>query len=86
VLALLWLFGNSEDRGAVVAAAIACLIGLTAAFLSSLLVTPRPFMDSPATNYLDHVRDSSFPSDHATLLFAMAFAFWVHCPASLPSL
>ncbi len=84
VLALLWLFVNSEDRGAVVATAIACLIGLTAAFaLSSLIVTPRPFMDGPAINCLDHVRDSSFPSDHATLLFAIAFAFWVQRPASL---
>lgn len=87
MLALLWLFGNSEDRGAVVATAIACLIGLTAAFaLSSLIVTPRPFMDGQAINYLDHVRDSSFPSDHAILLFVIAFAFWVHRPASLPSL
>lgn len=68
------------------ATSIACLVGLTAAFLSSLIVTPRPFMDSPAINCLDHIRDSSFPSDHATLLFAIAFAFWVHRPASLPSL
>ncbi len=74
MLALLWLFGNSEDRGAVVATAIACLIGLTAAFALSLIATPRPFMDGPAL------------SDHATLLFAIAFAFWVHRPASLPSL
>jgi len=86
VLALLWLFGNSEDRGAVVATAIACLIGLTAAFALSLIATPRPFMDGPALNYLDHIRDRSFLSDHATLLFAIAFAFWVHRPASLPSL
>ncbi len=87
MLALLWLFGNSEDRGAVVATAIACLIGLTAAFaLSSPIATPRPFMDGPAINYLDHIRDSSFLSDHATLLFAIASAFWVHRPASLPSL
>lgn len=86
MLALLWLFGNSEDRGAVVATAIACLIGLTAAFALSLIATPRPFMDGPALNYLDHIRDRSFLSDHATLLFAIAFAFWVHRPASLPSL
>ncbi len=59
IVALLWLSGQAEDRAAAVAATLTSLIGLAAAFaLSSLIIMPRPFMDGPATNYLDHVRDS----------------------------
>jgi len=41
-------------------------------------------MDGPARNYLDHVRDSGFPSDHATLLFALAFSLRLRPPRGLP--
>jgi undecaprenyl-diphosphatase len=36
---------------------------------------PRPFMLGLAANVFDHAPDSSFPSDHATVLFAVAAAF-----------
>jgi len=52
--------------------------------LSSLIFEPRPFMDGPARNYLDHVRDSGFPSDHTTLLFALAFSLRLRPPRRLP--
>ncbi|MDE2365202.1 MAG: phosphatase PAP2 family protein, partial [Hyphomicrobiales bacterium] len=38
---------------------------------------PRPFMDGVSPNFLHHVADSSFPSDHATVLFALAFSLWL---------
>ena len=87
VLALLWLSATAEDRAAAVASAVTiCIAVLVAMILSTLIELPRPFMGGGATNYLDHVRDSSFPSDHATLLFALAFSLWVNRPARNPLL
>jgi undecaprenyl-diphosphatase len=72
----LWLFGAQGDRAAAVAAGMTACIALLAAHLVSTCIDqPRPFMLGLAGNVLDHARDSSFPSDHATLLFALAAAF-----------
>lgn len=86
-LAALWLFGEAEDRRAAVAAGLATALALAAALVLSILVAePRPFMDGTAVNYLDHVRDGGFPSDHATLTFGIAFALWVRRPPKVPRL
>jgi len=86
LLAALWIGGDAEDRRVAVAAALSGGAALAAAAaLSSLIIEPRPFMDGPARNYLHHVRDSGFPSDHATLLFAIAFALRLRFPPRLPS-
>lgn len=85
VLVVLWLTGTTADRTAAVATAAAAALALAvAAMLSPLLDTPRPFMDNGAFNYLDHVRDGSFPSDHATLAFALAVGLWLRRPPKLP--
>lgn len=57
---------------------------LIAAAMSTVVDAPRPFTDGTAVNYLDHVRDGSFPSDHATLASALAFGFWRRRPTRLP--
>ena len=36
---------------------------------------PRPFMQDLGTQLIYHTADSSFPSDHTTFTFAIAFAF-----------
>lgn len=75
ILILLWSCGAANERRAAVRACIAAITGLgTAAIISALYFHPRPFMDGGARNYLHHVADSSFPSDHATVLFALAFS------------
>ncbi len=87
VLVALWLLGDAEDRRVAVAAGLATAVALVAAFvLSDVVAEPRPFMDGSATNYLDHVRDGGFPSDHATLLFGIAFALRIRRPARVPGL
>ncbi|WP_131196916.1 undecaprenyl-diphosphatase [Lichenihabitans psoromatis] len=72
----LWLFGSRPNREASVLAGITGCVALLAAHVVSTLIDhPRPFMVGLAANLLDHAPDNSFPSDHATLLFATAAAF-----------
>lgn len=74
----LWLLGTRNDRWSAINAGAAALLAMAVAFLvSSAIDHPRPFMVGLAPNLLDHAADSSFPSDHATLLFALAAAFWL---------
>ena len=85
VLAILWLAGTEADRAATVATGLAgCLALALAAAISTLVDAPRPFVDAGAFNYLAHVRDGSFPSDHATLAFAIAIGLCLHRPPTLP--
>ncbi|MDE2365278.1 MAG: hypothetical protein KGM42_21595, partial [Hyphomicrobiales bacterium] len=75
ILVLLWLFGATDDRRAAIRATFVATAGLTiSAIISSLYFHPRPFMDGASRNFLSHAVDSSFPSDHAAVLFALAFS------------
>ena len=86
-LTVLWIRGTAEDRQAAVSAALAALLGLAAAaILSSVYFEPRPFMEGVAPNILGHATDSGYPSDHATLLFALCFGFWSRPPPTWRSL
>lgn len=71
-LAVGWLWGSPNTRGALLMAA---LVGLLALGLNGLISLfwfhPRPFMIYVGHNYLAHAPDSSFPSDHVTLLWAV---------------
>lgn len=74
-LTLLWIFGDTQDRRAAFGAGLAACIALAfAGAISSFYFHPRPFMDGVARNYLHHAVDSSFPSDHATVLFSIAWS------------
>jgi undecaprenyl-diphosphatase len=74
-LVLKWIAGGTEDRTVAVSAILAAVVSLAAAGAVSLLIMhPRPFMDGLAPNILNHSADSSMPSDHATVVFAVAFS------------
>lgn len=71
-----WLWGNSRQRGAAMAVVAAVLLALGINLLISVGVQiPRPHEAGIGHSYLAHAADSSFPSDHATVLFAAAWAF-----------
>ena len=77
----LWLWGERDDRRAAVSATLAAFVALgAAAVISANYMHARPFMDGLSPNWLDHAPDSSMPSDHATLLFALGFALWLNPP------
>ncbi len=76
-LIFLWVLGDTQDRRAAVGACLSALLALAlAAGISSVHFHPRPFMDGLARNYLHHAADSAFPSDHATVLFALAWSLF----------
>ncbi len=83
----LWLFGARATREATMVACVVAALAMILAHLASDLIDhPRPFMMGLAKNLLDHAADSSFPSDHATLFFALAASFALWRPHRMPTL
>lgn len=74
-LAILWFLGNRSSRLTCIVAGLAATLSLTVAgLLSWTFYAPRPFSEGLARNVLHHVADSSFPSDHLSVLSAVLFA------------
>jgi undecaprenyl-diphosphatase len=72
-LAGLWIAGQPPQRESAVRAlaATACALALNAA-IGLLWHHARPFAAGIGHSFLHHVPDSSFPSDHATIMFTVA--------------
>ena len=70
-----WLRGSSALRQILVAATVS---GLAALLINQLIglfwYHPRPFGAGIGQTLVFHARDSSFPSDHLTLIWAVAFS------------
>lgn len=76
VLVCLWLMGGDERRELALRAFAAGFLALGINQLIGLVwYHPRPFVIGLGHTFLPHAPDSSFPSDHATLLSALAFTF-----------
>lgn len=74
-LVVAWMRATEEQQHALIAAAIAGVVGL--AFNQAIgwvWQHPRPFVLGIGHTYLAHAADSSFPSDHLTLIWSVAFA------------
>ena len=87
-----WLWGDASRRRLMLEAT-AC--GLFALLINQAIGLvwqhPRPFMIGLGHTLVTHVADSSFPSDHLTLLLAVAFSFllgarWRSCGSILLTL
>ena len=71
-LAYTWLAKN-EYRQEVLFSGYAALLGLGTNFIINLFYFhPRPFMIPTGTLLIAHAAESSFPSDHATIMFAVS--------------
>lgn len=82
-----WLLGGRVDRETAVRAVVSAGLSMALAHAASVLVDhPRPFVLDLAPNVLGHAADSSFPSDHATLFFALAMTFASRPVSGLPGL
>ncbi|WP_211464281.1 phosphatase PAP2 family protein [Collimonas silvisoli] len=78
-LLLGWLRGGEQTRKLMLEAAVCGIVGLSISMLIGMLWQhPRPFMLGLGTNFLEHAADSSFPSDHLTLQWSVAFSFLLH--------
>lgn len=74
-----WLSGSRSTRGALLSASVSGLAGLLVNQLIGLAwYHPRPFELGLGNSFLQHVQDSSFPSDHLTLIWAVAFSLLLH--------
>jgi undecaprenyl-diphosphatase len=74
LLAVLWFFEGKNKKTALQEATEAAVIGLAVNQLIGLFYFhPRPFMVGLCTPLFSHGVETSFPSDHATLMFAAAF-------------
>lgn len=71
-----WLRGGEATRKTMLIATASGLLGLLINQLIGLVWShPRPFMIGLGHTLIPHVADSSFPSDHLTLWWAIAFSF-----------
>jgi undecaprenyl-diphosphatase len=76
VLVVGWLMGRKPSRKILFGAALAGLLGLLLSQIMGLLWPhPRPFMIGVGHTFIEHVADSSFPSDHLTLMWAVSLSF-----------
>lgn len=74
-----WFRGSERTRKLMLEATASGLAGLLINQLIGLLWQhPRPFMVGLGHTFIPHVADSSFPSDHLTLLWSIAFSFLMH--------
>jgi undecaprenyl-diphosphatase len=75
VLLLMWFLGKEKEKYTVVNAVITAVIGLVINFiLGHIFYENRPFVTHHVNLLVQHVKDSSFPSDHATGTFSIALA------------
>lgn len=74
-LAALWIGGDPRQRQTSVHACLAAVGALAVnAVIGLLWFHPRPFMAGVGHTFLQHAPDSSFPSDHGTIMFTVALS------------
>lgn len=75
IIALLFFwFKNTEYKNIALYSGYSAILGLSLNFLITLFYFhPRPFMEHIGTLLINHVPETSFPSDHTTLMMSIAF-------------
>ncbi|MDE1949269.1 MAG: phosphatase PAP2 family protein [Burkholderiales bacterium] len=75
LLTALWLWGSRVDRRAALTAFTSALLALALGqAIGWVWPHPRPFMVGLGLAFAQHAADPSFPSDHATVFFALGLA------------
>jgi undecaprenyl-diphosphatase len=70
---MLWMSGKGPQREAAVRACVAAGVALAInAMVGLLWFHSRPFVVGVGHTFLHHAPDSSFPSDHGTIMFTIA--------------
>ncbi|MDE2382868.1 MAG: undecaprenyl-diphosphatase [Xanthomonadaceae bacterium] len=74
-----WLLSGEHTRKVLLEATASGLAGLLFNQIIGLIWQhPRPFMIGLGHTLIHHAADSSFPSDHLTLIWAVAFSILMH--------
>ena len=75
LLIAMWFFANPQKRYASFLAGGSVLLAMLLSYcVGKLFFHPRPFMDGLGVQLMSHAPDTSFPSDHTTFVFAIAFS------------
>lgn len=78
-LVLAWLRGGEGRRAPLLEAVLACALGfLVSAALGVLWPHPRPFMVPLGHALAAHAANASFPSNHLTGIWSVAFSLLLH--------
>jgi undecaprenyl-diphosphatase len=74
LMVALWIWARRIDRAALlsVACGIAVALGINQV-LGMLWYEPRPFMIGLGHSFMSHQVENSFPSDHGSVMWSMAF-------------
>ena len=76
-LAAIWIRRTRQEQIGAMLAGAAALIALGVGQLMGMAYPrPRPYLEHPVHLLVRRVHDTSFPSDHATLGFAIAVMVW----------
>lgn len=79
LLAFLWMKRIQRDRAFLISIGLAVVVALAINYVvGAAFPHPRPFMVGLGRTFLPHVAESSFPSDHATLMWTIAFGLLLH--------
>ncbi|WP_179232966.1 undecaprenyl-diphosphatase [Paenibacillus rigui] len=78
LLAVVWFTGRERNQRLVFFACVSTALALLVAgwAISPVIAHPRPFMEHNVHQLIPHAADPSFPSDHATFAFSLAFTVW----------
>ena len=75
---LYWFLRRSENRKMVVEAILAACVALSInGEIGHFFYRNRPFVTHHVNWLIPHIRNASFPSDHATAAFVIATAIWI---------
>ncbi len=73
-----WFYPKARNRKMVVEAILAACIALTInGEIGHFFYRARPFVTHHVNWLIPHVKNASFPSDHATAAFVIATAIWI---------
>ena len=71
---LAWFRAHLRERVSLVYCSLFAILALGVNYaLGSIFPHPRPFALGLSPNYLGHAAETSFPSDHATVMWTLAF-------------
>ena len=74
LIVLAWARGQTCDRTHLIYITLAAVLALGINYVLGLAFPhPRPFMIGLGHTFLSHAPENSFPSDHATLMWTVAF-------------
>jgi len=75
ILAVLWISGRSVNQKGVFYACLSAALAILVAgwIISPIVDHPRPFVEHQVHQLVPHDADPSFPSDHTTFTFSIAF-------------